>query len=75
MTRALRLHDKHSKAVLIAKLDALREAPESQARDVLPLLTPKAQRLMDDLLLAIYWHDAPQGNTRMQRAKPTEKWW
>ncbi len=75
MTRALRLHERHTRAALAVQVQALRDDPASQQTDELHLLTPKAQRLFNDLMLAIYWHDAPRGNTKMARAEPQTKWW
>lgn len=75
MSRALRLHESHTKPELVAKLEELRADPTVRATDGIYLLTPKAQRLFDDLMLAIYWHDRPKGNTHMRAAKPEAKWW
>ncbi|MGM0783848.1 MAG: hypothetical protein ACQEUM_07035 [Pseudomonadota bacterium] len=75
MSRALRLHERHTRAELAAKIQALRDDPESQQAGSLHLLTPKAQRLLDDLLWAHYWHDAPKGGAHMARAEPQTKWW
>ncbi len=75
MTRALRLHERHTRAELTAQVQALRDDPDSQQSGTLHLLTPTARRLFDDLMLAIYWHDAPRGNTKMKRAEPQKKWW
>lgn len=75
MTRALRLHNTHTRGELAERIQALREDPSAQQAGTLHLLTPEARRLLDDLLLAHYWHDAPQGNTRMARAEPQTKIW
>lgn len=55
MSRALRLHERHSRAELVAKVEALRNDPANQQVGELHLLTPKARCLLDDLLLAIYF--------------------
>lgn len=75
MSRALRLHEKHTKAELVEKLDALKADPAMQSKGDIWMLNAKGQRLMDDLLLAIYWHDRPNGNTHMAAEKPQTKWW
>jgi len=75
MTRALRLHRRHTRDELAAQVQALRDDPSAQQAGTLHLLTPRARRLLDDLLLALYWHDAPRGNVRMNRAEPQTKWW
>ncbi len=75
MTRALRLHERHTRAELVAMVAELQDDPASQQWGALHLLTPKARRRLDDLMLAIYWHDAPRGNTKMTRAEPQTKWW
>jgi len=75
MSRALRLHQTHTRAELVDAIEALRSDPDARQEGSLHILTPKAQRRLDDLLWALYWHDAPQGNTRMARPKHTGKWW
>lgn len=75
MTRALRLHQTHTRTELVEAIDALRSDPEARQEGSLHLLTPKAQQRLDDLLLALYWCDAPQGNARMARTKHKGKWW
>ncbi len=67
MTRALRLHRRHTRDELAEQVQALRDDPDAQQAGALHLLTPKARRLHDDLLLAFYWHDAPRGNTKTGR--------
>ncbi len=75
MTRALRLHERHSREELAEKVRQLSADPANHQAGELQLLTPRARRLRDGLLLAIYWYDAPKGNTRMARAAPQTKWW
>lgn len=75
MSRALRLHEHHTRAELVEKLEAVKADPCSFTEGGLHLFTPQARRLMDDLLLAIYWHDASGGNTNMNRAAPAVKNW
>lgn len=75
MSRALRLHESHTRAELVAMLRELKVDPESQQQDGIHLLTPKARRLHDDITWAIYWHDTPRGNTRMNASQPETKWW
>ena len=73
MTRALRLHELHTRAELVAMVQAIHDDPEQHET---PLqLTRKARQRLDDLLLALYWHDAPRGNTRQRAAQPQTKWW
>jgi hypothetical protein len=74
--RALRLHQLHSREELVAMLERVTNDPESQAKDGgIHLYTRKARKLIDDITWAIYWHGAPQGNTRMTANGPQAKWW
>lgn len=78
MSRALRLHERHSKAELAQMHRELLADPASRrdpAQRHIELLTPKARKLADDIMLAIYWYDAPKGNQRMQSVAPQGKFW
>ena len=72
--RALRLHEKHSRTELVQMLDRIKHHNRGTGEG-LHLYNKQARQLLDDIGWAIYWHDAPQGNTRMAPEKPTAKWW
>ena len=74
--RALRLHQLYSREALVAMQERVTNDPESKATDGgLHLYNQRARKLLDDIGWAIYWHGAPQGNTRMTANGPQAKWW
>ena len=74
--RAIRLHRQHSREKLVAMQRALLSDPHYQRKDgSLHLLTKAGQKLHDDIGWALYWHDAPKGNTHMQREPAQGRWW
>lgn len=75
MSRALRLHESYTRPELVEQVRQLQADPAAQQTGELHLLTRAARRKLGDLLLAIYWHDRPLGNTRQQPAQPDMKWW
>lgn len=72
--RALRLHEKHSRAELVQLQERVKEQNDGTGEG-LHRYNRTARKMLDDIGWAIYWHDAPQGNTRMAPAKPKAKWW
>jgi hypothetical protein len=78
MSRALRLHERHTKSELAQMHRDLLADGDNRAAPrpgQIEILTPKARKLADDILLAIYWHNAPKGNTRMQSVAPQGRFW
>ena len=74
--RALRLHDKHSRAELMEMERQVKANPENAAAEGdLYLYNKRARKLLDDIGWALYWNARPSGNTRMAPAKPKAKWW
>lgn len=58
------------------KAEAEAERDDLRAKmDAIGELCPTHYEDRDELLLAMYWHDAPQGNTRQLTAPPAAKWW
>lgn len=74
MSRALRLHKKHSRAEIAQKISDLKNDPASWAPGGTSM-TKKAQSLHADLLWAHYWHCAPHGNDRIRTGPEQGKWW
>lgn len=75
MSRARRLHERYTRVELAEQVRQLQADPAAQQPGSLHLLNQAARRKLDDLLLAMYWHDAPQGNTRQHTTPPDTKWW
>lgn len=76
MSRAIRLHEKHTQRELAQMAQDVLADPSNKAeKGSLYKLTPKARKLHDDICWAIYWHQAPKGNTGMQSVAPQGRWW
>ena len=72
--RALRLHHQYTRAELVAMQERVKEQNDGTGEG-LYRYNRAARKMLDDIGWAIYWHDAPLGNTRMAPAKPKSKWW
>lgn len=72
----MRFNQLYSRKRLVAMLDEVKDDAASKSQDdSIHIYNSRARKLINDITWAIYWHDAPQGNTRMQANKPQEKWW
>lgn len=74
MSRALRLHEKHTKTELLALAEEVKADPANRNGGFY-LYTTKTRKLLEDIQWAIYWHQAPNGNGCIHRAAPQTKYW
>lgn len=73
MSRALRLHERHTREELVAMLGEVHKRMD-KAHGI-HLLAPKDRKLHSDILWAIYWHDAPTGSRGQARGIEKRKNW
>lgn len=76
MSRALKLHNKHSCSELAAMAERVKSDPaSSEGASGINLYNRKTMKLLEDIQWAIYWHHNPRGNVRMNGAAPQTKYW
>ena len=74
--RAMRFHDRYTKAELIAMQQSLFSDPRyANEERSLFRLNSQGRRLHEDIGWAIYWHNAPRGNEKQAVAPVQRKWW